>query len=123
MMSLRAAARSAPRAISRASSTTAITRCQLTSRTGSLLKTRTALLRPHQTSAFSTTVFRRASKSETDEELSSKLASEIEFENDVKEDEDIPASVKDFIQNGPFEIQDIPGTEEVVLTRTFGNEK
>ncbi|KAK1757252.1 mitochondrial glycoprotein [Echria macrotheca] len=119
MMSLRAFARSAPRALSRASSSVA--RCQRSS----LIRTArpTAFVRPQQTSAFSTTVFRRAAESETSEELSAKLASEIEFEESVQENEPMPASVKDFLQNGPFEIVDIPGQEEVVLTRTYGNEK
>jgi len=120
MMSLRALARAAPRAVSRASSV------QTVSRTASTLlkSTRTsAFLRPQQASAFSTTIFRRAPESETDEELSAKLASEIEFEEDVKENEPQPASIKDFLENGPFEIKDIPGQEEVVLTRNFGSEK
>ncbi|KAK0725325.1 mitochondrial glycoprotein [Lasiosphaeris hirsuta] len=123
-MSLRSITRSAPRAISRASSTAAVARFQTASRTGSFLKTSTAsLLRPQQASAFSTTIFRRAADVETDEELSSKLASEIAFEQEVKDNEPMPASIKDFLENGPFEIQDIPGQEEVVLTRTYGNEK
>jgi len=58
-----------------------------------------------------------------DSELSAKLESEIQFETEVKENEPQPASIKDFLENGPFEIQDIPGQEDVVLTRTFGNEK
>lgn len=123
-MSLRSLARAAPRAISRASSTSPIARFQQTGRT--LLKnTRTpTFLRPQQASAFSTSVFRRsAAESETDEELSAKLASEIEFEEDVKDQDPVPPSVKDFLQNGPFEIQDTLGKEEVVLTRNYGNEK
>lgn len=119
MMSLRAAARSAPRYISRAASST----IRPSVRTSSLVKTQSAFLRTRQTSAFSTTVFRRAAATEVDEELSSKLASEIEYENDVKENEPMPVSIKDFLENGPFEIQDTPGKEEVVLTRTFGQEK
>ncbi|KAK0649488.1 mitochondrial glycoprotein [Cercophora newfieldiana] len=122
MMSLRTLARAAPRAISRASSVQTVSRAA----SSNLLKSTrtTAFLRPQQASAFSTTVFRRAAaESETDEELSSKLASEIEFEEDVKDNEPQPASIKDFLDNGPFEIKDIPGKEEVVLTRNFGNEK
>lgn len=123
MLSLRTVARAAPRALSRASSTASIARCQQASST--LLKsTRTsAFLRPQQASAFSTTLFRRAEKSETDEEVSAKLASEIEFEEEVKENEPVPANVKDFLENSPFKLQDTPGKEEVVLTRTYGNEK
>lgn len=34
----------------------------------------------------------------------------------------VPTSVKDFLENGPFEITDTPGHEEVVLTRKFGDE-
>ena len=60
--------------------------------------------------------------SEVDEELSAKLASEIAFEQDVKGDP-LPPSIKDFLDNSPFELQDIAGKEEVVLTRNYGNEK
>ena len=38
-------------------------------------------------------------------------------------DEDLPTSVKDYLENGPFEITDTPGEEDVVLTRKFGDEK
>ncbi|KAK5662581.1 hypothetical protein OQA88_8494 [Cercophora sp. LCS_1] len=122
MLSLRAIARAAPRALSRASSTAGMSWCQQAGTT--LLKTTrtSAFLRPQQASAFSTTVFRRADRSETDEEVSAKLASEIEFEEEVKENEPVPASVKDFLANSPFKIQDTPGKEEVVLTRTYGKE-
>jgi len=41
----------------------------------------------------------------------------------MKENEGIPTSVKDYMENGPFEILDVPGQEEVVLTRQFGDEK
>jgi complement component 1 Q subcomponent-binding protein len=117
-MSLRSVARSAPRFLTRTS--TAIVRPA--SRT--LAKPQTTFLRTQQaTSAFSTSVFRRSPTGETDQELSAKLASEIEYENDVKENEPLPASIKDFIENGPFEIKDVAGKEEVVLTRKFGNEQ
>jgi complement component 1 Q subcomponent-binding protein len=121
MMSLRAAARSAPRFITRSITTTAL---RPTSRASALLKTSSVLPTRQSTSAFSTSLLRRApAAGETDEELSAKLGSEIEYENDVKENEPLPASIKDFLENGPFEIQDIPGTEEVTLTRKFGTEK
>ena len=41
----------------------------------------------------------------------------------MKEADGIPTSVKEFLENGPFEIVDTPGQEDVVLTRTFGDEK
>lgn len=40
----------------------------------------------------------------------------------MKENEQLPASVKDFLENSPFELKDIPGKEDVRLTRKFGNE-
>lgn len=121
-MSLRTIARSAPRTLARASVTSTVARCQRTNT--SLLRARpSAVLRTTQTSAFSTTVFRRAAASDVDEELSAKLASEIEFENDVKENEPLPASVKDFLDNSPFKVQDTLGQEDVILTRTYGDEK
>lgn len=57
-----------------------------------------------------------------DEELSVKLQSEIQFEGDMKANAPVPASVKDFLENSPFELKDVPGKEDVTLTRTFGNE-
>jgi len=44
------------------------------------------------------------------------------MENEMKEAEGVPTSVNDYIENGPFEIHDVPGQEEVVLTRQFGDE-
>lgn len=126
-MSLRAIARSAPRTLARASAASPLARCQRTgssSSSSSLLRARpTSFVRTQQVSAFSTSGFRGAPAGEVDEELSAKLASEIEFENDVKENEPLPASVKDFLENSPFKVEDIPGKEQVVLTRTFGDEK
>ncbi|KAJ0115964.1 mitochondrial glycoprotein [Diaporthe amygdali] len=75
-----------------------------------------------QVSAFSTSLFRRAA-SGADSELSAKLNSEIQFETEMKENEPQPVSIKDFLDNSPFEIQDTPGVQNVVLTRTYNNEK
>ena len=121
MLSIRALARSAPRVLSRASAVAA-RRSPVSSAPGSLLKSQTAFLTSQRAAAFSTSVFRMAPAGETDQELSAKLASELAFEQEVKEN-DLPASVKDFLENGPFEIQDTAGNEVVVLTRTFENEK
>lgn len=41
----------------------------------------------------------------------------------MMEEGGIPTSVRDYLENGPFEILDTPGNEEVVLTRQFGDEK
>ncbi len=120
-MSFRTLARSAPRTLSRLS-TAAV---QRTSPSVLCIQRATATsLRLPQSSAFSTSLFRRAPAiSDVDEELSAKLDSEIQFETEVKDNEPQPASVKDFLDTGLFEIEDIPGQEEVVLKRTYGNEK
>ena len=120
MMSLRTIARSAPWALARASTTSTLARCQ---RTTSILSARPSLLRTQQVSAFSTSPFRRAASSDVDEEVSAKLASEIEFEADVKANEQVPASIKDFLDNSPFKVEDVRGKEDVILTRTYGEEK
>jgi complement component 1 Q subcomponent-binding protein len=54
--------------------------------------------------------------------LVAKLESEIQMENEMSDEGGIPTSVKDYLENGPFEILDTPGQEEVVLTRQFGDE-
>lgn len=54
--------------------------------------------------------------------MSEKLASELEFESNAAENEPQPASVKDFLDSGLFEVVDIPGKEEVTLRRTYGEE-
>ena len=59
---------------------------------------------------------------QVDEELSVKLESELQFESEMKENEQQPASVKDFLANSPFELKDVPGKEDVYLVRKFGNE-
>ncbi|KAI0475449.1 mitochondrial glycoprotein [Xylariaceae sp. FL0804] len=123
MLSIRAAARSAPRTLTRMSSA-AIRQSSRTARpSSSLTSSWTAPLRTKQfTSAFSTSPLRREQASETDQELSVKLGSELDYEGSVKESTQQPTSVKDFLDNSPYELQDTPGHEEVVLTRKFGNE-
>jgi complement component 1 Q subcomponent-binding protein, mitochondrial len=119
MLSIRSFARSAPRTVSRISA--AATR-QSTART-SLLH---AAWRPARTQAvksFSSSALRREKAGEGDEELIAKLDSELQMENDMKDKEGVPMSVKDYRENGPFELIDTPGQEEVVLTRQFGEEK
>ncbi|KAI0123727.1 mitochondrial glycoprotein [Xylariales sp. AK1849] len=122
MMSMRAIARSAPRNLTRLSSSTL--RQYTVARPSSLLRTTAwAPLRSSQfASPFSTTQFRRAPAGEVDEELSLKLESELQYESELKETELLPASVKDFLENSPFELVDTPGKEDVVLKRKFGNE-
>ncbi|EFX04520.1 regulatory protein suaprga1 [Grosmannia clavigera kw1407] len=122
MMSLRTLARSAPRtaAATRLSVIPSVRRCQP-------LVSTAARLRPQQqqmAAAFSTArTFRAPAKTEMDKELSSKLDSEIKFETEIRENEPEATSVKDFLESGLFEIEDVPGREDVVLRRTYGDEK
>ncbi|KAL2752156.1 hypothetical protein ACRALDRAFT_2114167 [Sodiomyces alcalophilus JCM 7366] len=119
MLSLRSLTRSAPRQLGRLSAAA-------TARPASLLRTTSSfnsVSRVQRVSAFSTSVFRRAAAGETDEELAAKLDSELQFEEEVKQNEQVPASVKDFLDNSPFELEDIAGKEDVKLVRKFGDEK
>ncbi|KAI0189116.1 mitochondrial glycoprotein [Xylaria flabelliformis] len=121
MMSLRAVARSAPRTLTRLSSTAA--RQARVAQPSSLLRTAWAPLRTPQLAAtFSSTSWRQAPENEVDQELLAKLESELQFESQMKESEVIPASVKDFMENSPYELKDEPGKEDVYLVRKFGNE-
>jgi len=63
-----------------------------------------------------------AKEGEVDEELVAKFESELQMEKEMRDPDEVPTSVKDFLENGPFEIIDTPGQEEVVLTRKFGDE-
>lgn len=125
-MSLRTLARSVPRAAAAARVVTAggpaARRCQpLVSAAGRL---RPAQQQQPMAAAFSTSgVCRAAAKTEVDKELSSKLDSEIKFETEIRENEPEATSVKDFLESGLFEIEDVPGREDVVLRRTYGDEK
>ena len=64
----------------------------------------------------------KAAAGEVDDELVAKLESELAMEQEMKENSEVPISVKEYLENGPFEIKDTPGHEEVVLTRKFGDE-
>ncbi|KAG6000150.1 hypothetical protein E4U21_005765 [Claviceps maximensis] len=123
MLSLRSFARSAPRAAARL--TTASMRSGVARPSSTFIKTSamSALQASTGGAHFSTTVGRRAADSETDCELAAKLESEIQIEQDMKAEEQQPASIKDFLENSPFELIDVPGQEVVKLVRSFGNEK
>ena len=118
MLSIRSFSRSAPRVVSR---WTSFARrrpaCQV-----SYLQSAWKPARPQFAAAFSTSNARRSSGGESDEQLVAKLETEIQMEEEMK-DEELPTSVKDYLENGPFEIIDTPGEEDVVLTRQFGDEK
>jgi complement component 1 Q subcomponent-binding protein len=90
-------------------------------RTGFLPSTLKGFSRPTY-SAFSTSCLRREPAGESDVLLSAKLASEQNIENQERATSTLPANLQEFITNSPFDIKDVPGTEVVTLTRTFGNE-
>ncbi|KAI1260273.1 mitochondrial glycoprotein [Xylariaceae sp. FL1019] len=120
MMSLRAIARSAPRTTSRLNS--ALLRQSRVAQPAALSRTLWAPLRTSQLASFSSTPFRQAAENEVDSELLSKLENELQYESEMKESEQLPASVKDFLENSPYELKDEAGKEDVYLTRKFGNE-
>jgi len=117
MFSIRSIARSAPRAVSRL--TSAALRKPV--RQTSLLQATWVSARTQFGPAFSTSVIRKEAAGEVDDELVAKFASEIELEQEMKDD-DVPTSVKEYLENGPFELIDTPGQEEVALVRQYGDE-
>lgn len=120
MLSIRSFARSAPRVVSRLSSSAAR---RPAARQISLIQPAFRSARTQYAAAFSTSSIRAEKAAEGDEELIAKLESEIEMENEMKEEGGVPTSIKDYLENGPFELLDTPGQEDVTLTRQFGDEK
>ncbi|TVY43984.1 Mitochondrial acidic protein [Lachnellula occidentalis] len=119
MLSIRSFARAAPRTISRLTAS-AIRR---PSPRVSLLHAAWKPAPIQSAAAFTSSALRRSKGGEGDDELAAKLEAELEMENEMKDQEGLPTSVKDYLENCPFEIIDTPGVEDVVLTRKFGDEK
>jgi complement component 1 Q subcomponent-binding protein len=120
MLSIRSFPRAAPRAVPRL--TTAALRTQ-SARPVSLVQSAWRPARKQCAAAFSTSSTRYSKAAESDEELIQKLKSEIQVEKETAEDAGVPTSIKDYLQNSPFKIIDVPGQEDVILTRQFGGEK
>ncbi len=122
MLSIRTFARSAPRTLSRMAGSAAILRQAAVARPAGTYMLRAANTRNNTAAAasFSTTSARRA---ESDDELSTKLESEIQIEEEMEAAEQQPASIKDFLDNSPFELVDTPGQEVVKLVRKYGEEQ
>lgn len=72
--------------------------------------------------AFSTSQIVRETEGQVDQQLSAKLESELQIEKETRDSDTLPADIQDFLNNSPFELEDIPGQEEVALTRKFGDE-
>jgi len=58
----------------------------------------------------------------TDLALSQKLAEELQYENDANKDATEPDFLHTFKAQGIWQVEDSNGSDEVALTRTFGNE-
>ncbi|KAF9200480.1 Mitochondrial acidic protein mam33 [Haplosporangium sp. Z 27] len=67
--------------------------------------------------SFSNTPF---AWNKTDKELVTALESEIKHEEEQAEE--VPDYITNYLKTSPFKITDKPGSDEVVLTRKFGNE-
>lgn len=74
------------------------------------------------TAAFST-VQRRMAEGEVNGELAAKIDSELAMEKEMRDPDSMPEHLKEYLDNSPFKIQDTAGQEEVILMRTFGDEK
>ncbi|KAF2869012.1 mitochondrial glyco protein [Massariosphaeria phaeospora] len=131
MLALRNLARSAPRSIARLSTPAARSQPSLF-RSATALQSSFTPCVPRLAASFHMSAARRqesngklrcSSLQHINEELVAKLQSEITMEEDMKEDEDLSANIKEYLENSPFELEDNAGHQEVVLTRTFGDEK
>jgi hypothetical protein len=49
----------------------------------------------------------RRQENGSNEELVAKLQSEISMEEDMKEDEDLSANIKEYLENSPFEVRSL----------------
>ncbi|KAL8944773.1 MAG: hypothetical protein Q9216_000195 [Gyalolechia sp. 2 TL-2023] len=63
-----------------------------------------------------------AENATVDQQLSAKLESELQIEKETRDSDTLPADIKDYLDNSPFQLEDVPGHEEVALTRKFGDE-
>ncbi|KAL1859396.1 Mitochondrial acidic protein mam33 [Paecilomyces lecythidis] len=126
MLSLRAFSRSVPRTFSRSvalSSRSAVRPLSTIQKPSFLQSSWKQLARPSYP-AFSTARVLREPAGEGDVELVAKFEEELQHEK-ASGLEDLDASVQNVkyvLENGPWEVKDIPGEQEVVLTRKFGNE-
>lgn len=115
MLSFRSIARSAPRSFARLSTKAA--RPALFKPVTVQAAWRTASA-PRLASAFHTSIPRY----EVQDALVVKLENELNLEDDVGEPESYSENIKDYLENSPYEVKDVAGQEEVVLTRKYNNE-
>ncbi|KAG5727430.1 hypothetical protein E4T56_gene11913 [Termitomyces sp. T112] len=78
---------------------------------------------PTNARAFSVSA-RRFGEGAVDITLSQKLTEELKYEEETAAGfPETPGFLSQFLKTNPWEIQDSLGNDEVVMTRTFGNEK
>ena len=58
-----------------------------------------------------------------DQELSAKIESELQMEKEMRDTEELPPNIKEFLEDETWELKDVAGEEEVTMSRTFGDEK
>ncbi|KAF9943814.1 Mitochondrial acidic protein mam33, partial [Modicella reniformis] len=80
----------------------------------------TMLTRAGSVSAFRSFSNTPLARNQMDEELISMLQNEIKHEED--QGEVVPEVIASYLKTSPFTIMDKPGSDEVALTRKFGNE-
>ena len=102
MLALRNLARTAPRSAARLS--TKAVRPQSSLR-AAFQPAWTAPV-PRLTASFHMSAVRRQDNG-VNEELVAKLQSEISMEEDMKEDEDLSANIKEYLENSPFEVESL----------------
>ncbi|CAO3646833.1 unnamed protein product [Cunninghamella blakesleeana] len=82
---------------------------------------RPSIIKPTLYQSFSVAMPRMAA-GEIDSDLVHKLTEELTYEKENEEPSQ-PAFVKEFLEANSFKLEDKAGSDEVTLTRTFGNEK
>ncbi|KAF4305811.1 Mitochondrial glycoprotein [Botryosphaeria dothidea] len=115
MLSFRSIARSAPRSFARLSTKAARPALFKPATVQAAWRTASA---PRLASAFHTSIPRY----EVQDALVVKLENELNLEDDVGEPESYSENIKDYLENSPYEVKDVAGQEEVVLTRKYNNE-
>ncbi|KAF2758269.1 mitochondrial glyco protein [Pseudovirgaria hyperparasitica] len=121
MMSLRSCMRFAPRVLNSVSKTARPQASIL--RNSPFLRTTWAPTTPKVLSSFHTSAARRDA---TSQELEAMLRQEAEYEEkqvQAMDSENYSPGIKEYLENSAFTLEDIPGNDEVSLTRQYENEK
>ncbi|CAG8041264.1 unnamed protein product [Penicillium salamii] len=120
MLSLRTISRAVPRTVSRSIATSAL-RPALPKFTPQPWK---QVSKPAY-AAFSTSSIFKAPAAEGDVELLAKLEDELKHEksSDVPEFKEQQEVIQEIIKAGEWQVKDVEGEQEVVLSKKFGNEK